>query len=108
MEDFRPAPAFSKTKSKGKGKLGGKNIVKGSSKKKIREVRFRVVWVYPGTTSTPINRVEKAKEIWIKANAPASEVEERIRAGLGWSPTQPFEYLYAQGKCLRVANLMRA
>lgn len=101
MEDFQPSLSYKRGgKGKGKGKLGGKisKYGKGSSKKKIREIRFRVVWVYPGTRSTPINRAEKAKEVWIRADASASEVEQRIREGLGWSPTQSFQYLYAQGK----------
>ena len=57
--------------------------------------------MYPGTTSTPINRAEKAKEIWIKA-----EVEEHIRAGLDGHQHSPLSiYNNAQGKCLRVEKL---
>ena len=64
-DDFQPA-----FKGKGKGKFGsGPRVVKGSTKRKNKEVRFRVISVVPGTSSTPVNRGDRAKEMWIRADA---------------------------------------
>ena len=62
-DDFLPTPSYHSGKSKGKGKLGGgKRLVKGNlkfAKRKVKAVRFRVVSVSAGTTTTPVNRSEK-------------------------------------------------
>ena len=93
-------------KGKGKGKFGsGPRVVKGSAKRKIKEVRFRVVSVHPGTSSTPVNCGDRAKEMWVRADASAFNLQQQIKEKFEWSENQEFKYLYAQGKCLREAKL---
>lgn len=106
--DFRPSlKCFgARSKDKGKGKLSsGPRIAKGSVKRKIKQVRFRVISVPPGTSSTPVNRGDRAKEMWFRADASATTVHKQIRESFDWSENQTFQYLYVQGKCLREAKL---
>lgn len=93
---------------KGKGRLGcgGNDKRKGVGvKRKIKEIRFRIVWVHPGTTNTPRDRGSRTKEVWIRSDASAENVQNCIREEMGWQQTQQFEYMYARGKSLRVAKL---
>ena len=43
---------------------------------------------------------------WINTNTSDEEVKERIKATLGWSNMVDIQYLYAQGKNLRMAKSM--
>ena len=70
---------------KRKGKLSGGDLNKGGGrigtavKREIKEVQFRVVLVYPGTMTTPLDRSNRTKEVWIRADASVDEVCQRIR-----------------------------
>ena len=59
------------------------------------------------TKRTPIGtaRDELTHHIWINTNASDEEVKEKIKATLGWSNMVDIQYLYAQGKNLRMAKL---
>ena len=74
-------------------------------KRKIKEIRFRVVWVYPGTLTIPLDRSTRTKEVWIRADVSADDVCRRIREERIWPDSQEFKYMYARGKNLRLAKL---
>ena len=97
-----PLPAYNSKVGKGKGRGKGKGE---AIKRKVKEIRFRVVWVYPGTTCTPPDRNSRTKEVWIRVDASADDVSQRIREELMWPEDQAFQYMYARGKSLRVAKL---
>lgn len=56
-------------------------------------------------TPTGISRERLTHHIWVNMDAPEDEVKEKIRATLGLRERESVQYLYAQGKNLRVARL---
>ncbi len=103
-DDFLPHPVSYTKRSKGKGKIGAETkVLKG--KRKIKERRLRVVWVYPRTSTTPTDRAERFREVWVRADASASEIRDRIKDLFQWPEMQEYQYMYAQGKNLRVAKI---
>ena len=90
MPQFNHPHPARKWAGKGKGKLSGGDLNKGGGrsgtavKRKIKEVLFRVVWVYPGITTTPLDQSNRTKEVWIRADASADDVCQRIREEMMW------------------------
>ena len=68
---------------------------------------MKVVGVARGVKRTPtgVERERLCKDIWVRATSSEEDMCEKIREALGWSPRQPIEFLYAQGRNLRIATL---
>lgn len=92
-----------KRKIKGKGKYPAK----GPIKRKVKEYRLRVVGLKKMCSKTPVGAVKEAmtKNVWIHESAVAEEVARKIREAFNWSDTTIVQYMYANGRYLRHADV---
>ena len=88
-------------------KRKGKYPMKGPVKKKVREHRFRVVGLKRICTKTPTGALRESltKNIWICENANEEEVQGRIREAFNWGNEYKVQFMYANGRNLRLATL---
>ena len=88
-------------------KRKGKYPMKGPVKKKVKEHRFRVVGLKRMCTKTPTGAVRESltKNIWIRENANEEEVQARIREAFNWGDEYKVQFMYANGRNLRLATL---
>ena len=111
-DEFTPLPAYPrKRKSKcsesavvsGKGKGSASKPVK----RKVKEHKFKVVALPKATCSIPprCQREKYTKDVWVRVTALQEEVERKIQETFGWKASEVPQYMYAQGKNLRVASL---
>lgn len=58
-------------------------------------------------SKTPVGaaRDSMMKSVWVRESAVADEVARKIREAFNWSDSSVIQYLYANGRYLRVANL---
>ena len=75
-----------------KRRLLKKDLLEKPPKKKVKEIRLKVVglpWVH---TSTPTgsHRQKHLKIMWVHESATATMIEERIRREFGWKADQSF------------------
>lgn len=88
-------------------KIKEKDPVGKQVRKKVKEVRLKVVGMPYERSNVPI-RTEKdkmLKGVWVNESAPEEEVKCKIRLAFGWKPSQRLKYLYASGRHLREATL---
>ena len=110
-DEFTPVPSYPR---KRKSKHSGSQVVgkgKGScskpAKKKVREQKLKVVALPKVTSYTPprYQREKYTKDVWVRVTALDKEVERKIQEAFGWKSSEIPQYMYAQGKNLRVATL---
>ena len=110
-DEFTPVPSYPR---KRKSKHSGSQVVgkgKGScskpAKKKVREQKLKVVALPKVTSYTPprYQREKYTKDVWVRVTALDKEVERKIQEAFGWKASEIPQYMYAQGKNLRVATL---
>lgn len=109
-DEFIPVPSYPR---KRKSKHSGSQVVgkgKGSSKpakKKVKEQKLKVVALPKATSCIPPRwqREKYTKDVWVRVTALDKEVERKIQEAFGWRTSEIPQYMYAQGKNLRVATL---
>ena len=109
LDDFEPMPCYS---SKGKGKRSckrkGAEISKGStSKRKVKQVILSVVGLQKFCSRTPTGsaRSQLMQDVWLNSKASEEVVREKIGKTFGWEDSKGIQFLFAQGKSLRMASL---
>ena len=57
------------------------------------------------STTTPPPRQRFQKDVWVRTTDTQEDVVKKIRTVFEWSSDVFPQYMYAQGKCLRLATL---
>ena len=108
-DEFTPVPSYPrKRKSKHSQVVGkGKGSCSKPAKKKVREQKLKVVALPKVTSCIPprYQREKYTKDVWVRMTALDKEVERKIQEAFGWKASEIPQYMYAQGKNLRVATL---
>lgn len=101
----RVSPGTSQShKIKGKGKYPAKGLIK----RKVKEYRLRVVGLTKMHSKTPVGTLRESmmKSVWIRENSFPDEVARKICEAFNWDyVTNTIQYMYANGRYLRKANL---
>lgn len=81
--------------------------MKGPVKRKVKELHFKVAGLSKECAITPTGIAREAlmKEVWIREYGGAEEVEEKIREAFGWDDKCEIQFMYANGRFLRPAEL---
>ena len=98
-DDFQPSrPVHSK------GKYGP---IGKTAKRKIKEIRLKVVGLDEYRTNTPTGSERNAftRTIWVRETGTADDVEAKIKANFGWRHDCAIQFMYASGRHLRKATL---
>ena len=106
--EFKPVHSYMKksgVKRKASETVGGRG--KGPMKKKVKQMRFKIVSLPRMLKRTPTGskRNQLTHHVWINVDASEEEARKRIADELGWQNPKSIEYHYAQGKNLRKAVL---
>jgi len=90
-------------KGKGKGPMSGSR----SGKRKVREVRLKVVGLREAVSSTPSGkeREKLTQDVWVRVDASEESIYKKIREAFAWDQSSTIKYMYVQGKCMRPASL---
>ena len=90
-------------KGKGKGPMSGSR----SGKRKVREVRLKVVGLREAVSRTPSGkeREKLTQDVWVRVDASEESVHKKIREAFAWDQSSTIKYMYVQGKCMRPASL---
>lgn len=104
LDDFEPSRF---TCSKGKGRGFPMSSKGKTTKRKIKEIRLKVVGLENYRNTTPIgsDRESMMKTIWIRETGSATDVEDKVRECFGWDHSFNLQFMYASGRNLRKATL---
>ena len=105
---LRPQPTDDAGPSHGQpNKRKGKYPMRGPIKKKIKEHRLRIVGLrkFCAKTPTGVLRESLTRNIWIRENANEEEVLGKIWEAFNWSDEYRVQFMYANGRNLRLATL---
>ena len=80
---------------------------KGSFKKKVKQMRIKIIALPKMITHMPTaaNRSRLTYHVWLNHNASEEEIREKIADKIGWTDGENIKFLYAQGNNLREAEL---
>ena len=112
-DEFQPLPVYKSLKGKGgKGKgvrneQGKCSKTTSAPKRKVKEFRLRVIPMPSVKSCTPTGtpREYLLKDVWVRTTASEEEVFSKIQQQLGWKHREKPQYMYAQGRNLRLAVL---
>lgn len=78
-----------------------------SGKRKVREVRLKVVGLREAVSSTPSGkeREKLTQDVWVRVDASEESIYKKIREAFAWDQSSTIKYMYVQGKCMRPASL---
>ncbi len=78
-----------------------------SCKKKVKEIRMKVVGLTMPRQNTPVGseRDKYTRSIWIRGSASASEIAVKIKESFCWSDAWDVSFQYVNGRYMRPASL---
>ena len=106
--EFEPVAAYPKAKKSGAKRKAPEGRGKdGPMKKKIKQLKLKIIALPKMLKRTPTGayRDQLTHHLWININASEEETKEKIANMLGWPNPKSVDFLYAQGKNLRKAEL---
>lgn len=103
-DEFIPMPSF---RAPRKRSSTGKQPQKGSTKRKVKEIRLKVVGLSTPRNNTPTGtqRDQCTRTVWIRQTASADELTSKIKEVFNWSGAWELSYQYVNGRYMQPATL---